>query len=123
EMAQAMKSIGVILAAGKGERFGGTQPKQFVKLAGKLVIEHTMEVFEKSSHIHEIIIVAQQDYVQFIWELAENNRWLKLQKVLVRGADRFDSTQSAIASMAQYDDSAKVLFHDAVRALVSEDIL
>jgi 2-C-methyl-D-erythritol 4-phosphate cytidylyltransferase len=119
----ASKSIGIILAGGKGERFGGSQPKQFVKLAGKLVIEHTVEVFEKSRHIDEIIIVSRQDYTDFIWELAEKNQWIKVQKVVCGGADRFDSTHSAIMALEGYDPDTKVLFHDAVRPLVSNDIL
>jgi ribitol-5-phosphate 2-dehydrogenase (NADP+) / D-ribitol-5-phosphate cytidylyltransferase len=117
------KTIGVILAGGKGERFGGSLPKQFVKLAGKLVIEHTVEVFEKSKHIDEIIIVSRQDYTDFIWELAEKNQWLKLQKVVSGGLDRFDSTYSAIVAMADCSDTDKILFHDAVRPLVSDEIL
>jgi 2-C-methyl-D-erythritol 4-phosphate cytidylyltransferase len=117
------KVIGIILAGGKGERFGGSQPKQFVKLAGKLVIEHTIEVFEKSPYIDEIIIVSRQDYIDLIWELAEKNQWKKLQKVVCGGKDRFGSTHSAIVALEGYDPHTKVLFHDAVRPLVSNDIL
>ncbi|HCQ2718085.1 TPA: 2-C-methyl-D-erythritol 4-phosphate cytidylyltransferase, partial [Escherichia coli] len=52
-----MKNIAVILSGGMGARFGGTLPKQFTKLAGKAVIEYTVEAFEKSLNIDEIIIV------------------------------------------------------------------
>ncbi|WP_157999805.1 NTP transferase domain-containing protein, partial [Escherichia sp. TW09276] len=43
-----MKNIAVILSGGTGSRFGGTLPKQFTKLAGKAVIEYTIDAFEKS---------------------------------------------------------------------------
>lgn len=117
------KTIGVILAGGSGERFGGSVPKQFVKLAGKLVIEHTVDVFQKSPHIDEIIIVTRQDYADTIWELAQKNHWGKVQKVVNGGTDRFGSTHSALMAMESEDGSVKVLFHDAVRPLVSEAIL
>jgi 2-C-methyl-D-erythritol 4-phosphate cytidylyltransferase len=117
------KIIGIILAGGSGSRFGGNVPKQFAKLAGRLVIEHTVDVFQKSAHIDEIIVVTRQDYAEFVWELAQKNRWTKLSKVVNGGADRFDSTNSALTAMEGYDGAAKVLFHDAVRPLVTNEIL
>ena len=39
---------GVILASGLGTRFSDDLPKQFAKVAGKTVLEHTIEIFEKS---------------------------------------------------------------------------
>ena len=49
-----MKNIAVILSGGSGSRFGGSLPKQFTKLAGKAIIEYTIDVFEKSNDIDEI---------------------------------------------------------------------
>lgn len=48
-----MKNYAVILASGSGVRFGSETPKQFVKIAGKTVLEHTVEVFEKARDINE----------------------------------------------------------------------
>jgi len=42
-----MKNIAVILAGGVGSRFGYDKPKQFIKVAGKLIIEHTLDIFQK----------------------------------------------------------------------------
>ena len=44
-------NIAVILAGGTGSRLGAGIPKQFFKIAGKTVIEHTVEVFENNSQI------------------------------------------------------------------------
>lgn len=41
-----MKNIAIILAGGTGQRLGDTIPKQFLKVAGKKVIEHTLDVFQ-----------------------------------------------------------------------------
>ena len=43
-----MKNIAIILAGGIGQRLGESIPKQFLKVAGKKVIEHTLDVFQKS---------------------------------------------------------------------------
>ena len=112
------KVIAVILAGGKGERFGGETPKQFIKLSGKMVIEHTVEIFEASSCIDEIIVVSGEQYTDFIWDITSRNAWKKVQKVVSGGADRFGSTDSAIQAMDSYPDDCKVLFHDAVRPLM-----
>jgi 2-C-methyl-D-erythritol 4-phosphate cytidylyltransferase len=39
------RNIAVILASGSGVRFGAPVPKQFLKLAGKTVLEHALDVF------------------------------------------------------------------------------
>ena len=56
-----MRNIAVILAAGSGERLGGEIPKQFLKVAGKRVIEHTLDVFENHKCIDEICIVIKEN--------------------------------------------------------------
>ena len=42
-----MRNVAVILAGGVGTRMGGTMPKQFFKVSGKTVLEHTISVFDK----------------------------------------------------------------------------
>ena len=37
-----MKKYCIVLASGTGSRFGADVPKQFVKICGKMVIEHTL---------------------------------------------------------------------------------
>ncbi len=44
------RNIAVILAGGVGSRLGISTPKQFFKVAGKMVVEHTVDVFERNSH-------------------------------------------------------------------------
>lgn len=117
------KVVGVILAGGSGVRFGGAVPKQYTKLAGKLVIEHTMDVFERAEVVDEIIVVAKPEFFTLIWELCEKNKWRKLSKVVRAGNDRFSSTRSAVESMAELDTGTKVLFHDAVRPLLEKSII
>ena len=44
-----MRVYAAILAAGSGERLGGDTPKQLLKIAGKSVIEHTLDAFEAAT--------------------------------------------------------------------------
>ena len=118
-----MKNIAVILSGGSGSRFGGALPKQFTKLAGKAIIEYTIDVFQSSDDIDEIFIVSQTHHINRTWDLIKKNKWSKIAKVVTGGDERFDSTHSALTALKEYDDSCNVLFHDAVRPLVNQQII
>ena len=117
------KNVAIILSGGSGTRFGGLLPKQFTKLAGKAVMEYTIQQFEDAGSIDEIIIVSQAQYIDKTWSLVKRNNWKKVSKIVVGGKERFDSTASAIKSMAGYPPETKVLFHDSVRPLVTNKII
>ncbi len=114
-------NIAVILAGGSGTRMGNDMPKQFMKVAGKQVIEHTIDVFEHCDQIDEICIVSKADYVANVEELVVKNQYKKVKKILTGGKERYDSSLAAIN--AYTDDNANLLFHDAVRPLLSERIV
>jgi len=117
-----MKNIAIILAGGSGSRFGREDaPKQFLKVAGKKVIEHTLEVFENNDHIDEIAIVSKQEFVSTIEQMIVANHYRKVKKVLVGGEKRYQSSLSAID--AYREDTDNLIFHDAVRPLVNDRII
>ena len=74
------KNIAVILAGGSGSRLGNQIPKQFLEVAGKQVIEHTIDVFEKCMEIDEICIVVKPDYIAQVKELIVKNQYNKVKK-------------------------------------------
>lgn len=112
--------IAVVLAGGRGLRFGGELPKQFVKLAGRMVIEYTVDVFESAESIEQIVVVVPSGYQDMIWEATVRNAWRKVVKVVEGGNDRADSTASAIAALAEQGDLCRVLIHDAARPLLDQ---
>jgi 2-C-methyl-D-erythritol 4-phosphate cytidylyltransferase len=112
--------IAIILAGGVGERFDNKIPKQFVKIAGREIIEFTIDVFEKSSHVNDIVVVSRGEFEDHIWALAQQNGWSKLSSVVHAGSDRFGSTESAIRALAGKDEGQRILIHDAVRPLLDQ---
>lgn len=116
------KNVAVILAGGTGNRFGLNIPKQFAKLAGKTIIEHTIEAFEAHKQIDEICIVIKSEWKNKIDELVMSNKYKKVAKILSGGKERKDSSLSAITA---YSNQSKVnlIFHDAVRPFVSAQII
>ncbi len=116
-----MKTQMIILAGGTGERFGGNIPKQFVKIAGKTIIEHTIGQIERSGEIDSIIIVVHEKFYDYMNDLVLSNHFSKVKKVIVGGSSRQESSFAGITACD--DDTVNVLFHDAIRPFVSERIL
>lgn len=117
-----IRNIAIVLAGGVGSRLGLSTPKQFFKVAGKMVIEHTLDTFEHNTHIDEIVIVSNPVYVSDVENIVLRNGWKKVKKILKGGKERYDSSLSAIHA---YEGSEEVnlIFHDAVRPLVSQRII
>ncbi len=116
-----MNNIAVILAGGSGSRFGRDLPKQFLKVAGKKVIEHTIDVFEHNVHIDEIAVVTRQEFISDIEQMVVNNHYAKVRKILIGGKERYHSSLSAINAYTNDEDN--LIFHDAVRPLVNDRII
>ena len=74
------RNIAVILAGGTGSRLGASTPKQFMKVAGKMVIEHTIDVFEHHQSIDEIAVVVYPDYINLMEEIVLKNHWRTVKK-------------------------------------------
>ena len=115
------RNIAIILAGGVGSRLGMSTPKQFFKVAGKMVVEHTVDVFERNPRIDEITIVSNPMLISDFENIVLRNKWRKVKKILKGGKERYDSSLSAIRA---YDnDDVNLIFHDAVRPLVSQRIV
>ena len=111
----------VLLAAGRGERLGANQPKAFVELAGKSLLEHSIYRALATSNLRQLIIAVPESHLAQILEL-ENQ--LDAQgvdiRVVVGGATRQQSVSEALAVLAGGIDI--VLVHDSARALTSTDL-
>lgn len=121
-----MRNIAVVLAGGVGSRLGLSTPKQFFKVAGKMVIEHTIDAFQRNPHIEEVVVVSNPAYVTDVEEaLIRNPHWTKVKRILKGGKERYDSSLSAIQAFEaeKGTDTINLVFHDAVRPLVSQRII
>ncbi len=115
-------NVAIILAGGVGSRLGYSTPKQFLKVAGKTVIEHTIDVFDKNGLIDEIAVVIHPSYVDEMEGIVVRNQWKKVKRILKGGNERYMSTLSAIEAYKGCGD-CNMIFHDAVRPLVNNRII
>lgn len=111
-----IKNTAIILASGTGTRFRSETPKQFLKLAGKRVIEHTLDTFQQHAEIDEIIIVTSREHMALMEEIVLHGNYNKVTRVLQGGDTRQASSAAGIAAIP--GDEHKVLVHDAVRPLL-----
>lgn len=115
------KNVAVILAGGSGTRVGGDCPKQFLEIAGKTIIEHTIEAFASNPRIDEIAVVTRHDYTLYVHDLLAVRPCTKVRHVVAGGKERYYSTLAALSLYT--DDDTRLLIHDAVRPLVTQRII
>ncbi len=116
-----MKNIAIILAGGSGSRFGADMPKQFLEVAGKMIIEHTIDAFERHPLIDGIAVVSRADYMDEMSEIVRRGGYRKVSRILQGGKERYHSSLAAIKAFTCDDDN--LLIHDGVRPLVSDRII
>lgn len=112
-----MKRFVVIVAGGSGSRMKSEIPKQFLLLAGKPVLMHTIEAFNHKSLSCEIILVLPVSQISFWEELVLKHHFQVPHSVVSGGETRFHSVRNGINSIQE--NEALVAIHDGVRPLVS----
>ena len=113
-------NIAIIAAAGAGTRMASDRPKQFLQLAGRPVIFHTLKVFEECDSIDEVIVVLPAAESAGFLSLAGKYGVRKLARVVPGGVTRADSVKRGL--MAIRSATAEIVaVHDGVRPFVTVD--
>ncbi len=114
-----MKNIVIILAAGIGKRFGEKIPKQFFTVNGKMIIEYTLDAFQSNPEIDEIMVALPETCFYVADAL---RKYDKITAFVKGGAERYHSTLAVLESLKGRGE-CNLLFHDAVRPFVSQQII
>lgn len=112
----------IILAAGVGQRMrNGGMPKQFLKLMGKPIIIYTLEKFEESKEIDQVIVVCHGGYVEHMQNIIQLHQISKADKVIVGGNDRQSSLKRGLETVLENGGCPEdvVVIHDGVRPLLN----
>lgn len=112
-----MKLYAVIVAGGSGKRMGADMPKQYLEIAGKPVLMHTLERFKAFDESIEIITVLPENQLLF-WADLQVKYSFKIPHTLVKGGGkaRFFSVRNGLKFV---DVPSLVAIHDGVRPFVS----
>ncbi|MFH1665720.1 MAG: 2-C-methyl-D-erythritol 4-phosphate cytidylyltransferase [Candidatus Omnitrophota bacterium] len=115
------RTVAIILAGGAGKRMGADIPKQFLELAGKPIIIHTLEKFDRSADVSDIVIVCHKSGIERLKDLIKKNNIEKVFKIVPGGTTRQESSFIGVKNCPP--GTSLVLIHDAVRPFVDERII
>jgi len=102
-----MKIIAVILAAGRGTRAGGANPKQWQHLGNKRIIDHSIDLFKNVARINNVMVVLHPDDLHLL-----NRSDVLFTK---GGHTRSESVKLGLEALKQNEMPDYVLIHDAAR--------
>jgi 2-C-methyl-D-erythritol 4-phosphate cytidylyltransferase/2-C-methyl-D-erythritol 2,4-cyclodiphosphate synthase len=111
--------VALIVASGRGHRFGGALPKQYQRLAGRAVLRHCLERFARHPGIAAVQVVIHPDDRALYDDAAQG---LGLPPPVAGGATRQDSVRHGLEHLAQAAPEL-VLIHDGVRPLLSAALI
>lgn len=116
-----MKTLAIILCAGRGSRMGESRPKQYLELSGKPVISYSLHRFEESSVDDMFLVIGagEEEYVRR--EILEKENFSKLRKLVEGGSERYISVYHALREAK--DEYDIVLIHDGARPLVGSGLI
>jgi 2-C-methyl-D-erythritol 4-phosphate cytidylyltransferase/2-C-methyl-D-erythritol 2,4-cyclodiphosphate synthase len=109
----------LIAAAGRGTRFGGALPKQYLPLGGTSVLRHAVAAFATHPGIAGVQVVIR-DEDRGIFDEAVSG--LAVLPPVPGGAERQDSVRLGLEALAPHDP-ARVLIHDAARPFPSPALI
>jgi 2-C-methyl-D-erythritol 4-phosphate cytidylyltransferase len=115
-------NVAVIVAGGLGERLGLQGGKQLALVAGRPVLAHTLEAFERAASIDAIVVVTHPDRVaQYRAQAVDPTGAVKVVDVVGGGDTRQQSVARGLAAVPAEADV--ILVHDGARPLVTPEIV
>lgn len=118
-------NIGLLIAGGSGNRMGQDIPKQFMHLDGAPIIIHTLQCFQKHPDIQQIAVVCLKGWETVLQSYANQFNITKLTHIFSGGNSGMESIHNGIYGLreAGCDGEDLILIHDAVRPLLSQEII
>ena len=117
-----MKTVALIVAAGKGERMRGRVKKQFIPLKGMPLLYYTLKAFEEFEGIENMYLVLDEgDFEYCAREIIQKYGIKKVSQIVPGGERRQDSVWNGLKAME--GRCHMVIVHDGVRPFVSPEIL
>ena len=117
-------NIALLTAAGNGSRMHQDIPKQFLHINNKPVILYTMEAFQKSPLIDEIIVVSLENWKDMIWAYAKQFEITKLKYVVKGGGTGQESIRCGLRELEKtHGKEDVVMVHDGNRPMISQEII
>lgn len=116
-------SSAIVLAAGQGSRMGTKIQKQFLEVEGKPILYYSLDVFEASSIIDEVILVVGNGLVEYCQkEIVDKYGFKKVKQIVIGGKERYESVYLGVKALVE-SAPEYVFIHDGARPFVDEEML
>lgn len=119
-MTEELQQYAIIVAGGTGSRMQQALPKQFIQVAGKPILMHTLERFYNYNPDIRLVLVLPEDQQEVWRESCKKHQFEIFHLVVKGGATRFGSVKNGLGMV---QGEAIVAVHDGVRPFVSEKII
>ena len=116
-----MRVSAIVLAAGRGIRFGGWGCKLFSKIKNKPLFLYSLEELNRHPLINEIIIVVNSANRAKIARRVRESGLTKVGKIILGGRRRQDSVYNGLGACG--DDTGLVLIHDSARPFIDSRLI
>lgn len=113
-------TVGLIVAAGVGQRLGNGTPKGFVALAGEPLLVHSVRTFLRCDTIDAVVLVVGPSHLDRATAALEN-AGLDVDSVVAGGPSRQQSVRLGLYACPASTEVVAV--HDAARPLVSPELV
>jgi len=114
-----MHVTAIIAAGGRGQRFGGAEPKQLLTVGGRPILERSVNAFLAHASVNEVVVVLPQELVDNPPAYLRDHE--KPLRIVAGGARRQDSVANGFHAAAE--QSELIVIHDAARPFVSADLI
>jgi len=119
-----MKNVAIVLAGGSGKRMNSDIKKQFMLLNDKPLISHSLEIFEKSNIITDVILVSSPEDMEYCAdEIVRRGGFNKVRAVVAGGRERYNSVMAGLDQIEISGGADYVFIHDGARPFVTEDMI
>lgn len=112
----------IVLAGGSGKRMGTKVHKQYLMLNRYPVLYYSLEAFQKSAWMDEIILVTgagEEEYCRK--EIVDRYGFSKVKKIVAGGAERYNSVWNGLQQVTKQE--GYVYIHDGARPFVDEEMI
>lgn len=116
-----MRTGAIVLAGGSGSRMQADIKKQYMLIGGKPVLYYSLNVFQNSACIDEIVLVCSQEDIEVCKkEIVEKYGFSKVSRVVAGGKERYHSVYEGLKAL---ENCGYVMIHDGARPFVDEPML
>lgn len=115
------KNVAIVLAAGRGTRMNSAVQKQYLLVNGYPVLYYSLNVFQRSQWIDEIILVTGKEEMDFCKkEIVERYHLTKVKHIIPGGKERYHSVYNGLT---QITEEGYVFIHDGARPCIDEELM